>query len=297
MAFDLRGPTYHLRATARTGAGDFAPAVDVDQPNVTIPVPAITVDAQGDLTAAWVFSDGEDGLTQIRTSVLDVTTPTITSINLPTSVVPGTAVAMTAIATDRWGAPLSWTWSFGDGSGASGSATSHAYAAGRYTVHVTATDAAGNATTATRSITVAAVNDATAPLLARARLTPGRLPTGEGARLKATSSEHAKLVGVVQRRRDGTWRSVGTKQWSVQVGRNKRLFYGKTAQQRLTTGTYRVLLTATDAAGNASATTALASGSTDALRRAGRRPRRERARRRGRGGPRGSTPCPRTGRG
>ena len=144
---------------------------------------------------------------------------------------------MAASATDRWGAPVSWTWDFGDGSGSGGSATSHTHAAGHGTVlGVTATDAAGNATTVTRSITVTAVNDTAAPLLTRAKLTPGRLPTGEGARLKVTSSEPAKLVGVVQRKRDGKWRSVGT---SV-VGAGRAATRGASTagppQQRLSTG-------------------------------------------------------------
>ena len=49
-------------------------------------------------------------------------------------------------------------------------------------MRVTATDGAGNATSLTRTIVVgpAAVQDSTAPVLSGARLSPGRLPTGEG---------------------------------------------------------------------------------------------------------------------
>ena len=86
---------------------------------------------------------------------------------------------------------------------------------------------------------------------------PARLPTGEGARLRLTSSERAALSGVVQRRRDGRWRAVGTKRWSVAAGANDRTFYGKTSEQRLGSGKYRVRLTATDPTGNASPTTTL----------------------------------------
>ena len=95
--------------------------------------------------------------------------------------------------------------------------------------------------------------DTAAPALTNVELTPKRLPTGSGARLQVASTEAARLVGVVQLRRKGDWNRVGTKRWSVRAGANTRLFYGKTAQGRLRSGSYRVLLVATDAAGNASA--------------------------------------------
>jgi hypothetical protein len=59
-------------------------------------------------------------------------------------------------------------------------------------------------------------------------------------------------VGVVQRKKNDEWKRAGTKRWTVLSGPNTRLFYGKTAQGRLRSGTYRVLLVASDAAGNAS---------------------------------------------
>ena len=77
------------------------------------------------------------------------------------------------------------------------------------------------------------VSDTTAPVLSGVRLRPGLLPTGEGARLKVTSSERASLAGVVQRRRDGKWQAVGTKRWSLAAGANTRTFYGKTSERRL----------------------------------------------------------------
>ncbi len=101
------------------------------------------------------------------------------------------------------------------------------------------------------------VSDTTAPVLSGVRLRPGLLPTGEGARLKVTSSERASLAGVVQRRREGKWQAVGTKRWSLAAGANTRTFYGKTSERRLRSGAYRVRLVATDPAGNSSATTSI----------------------------------------
>ena len=95
------------------------------------------------------------------------------------------------------------------------------------------------------------------PVLSGRGPKPGNLPTGAGARLRLTSSERAALSGVVQRKRDGRWRAVGSKRWSVAVGANTKTFYGKTSEQRLKSGTYRVRLTATDPAGNTSATTTI----------------------------------------
>src|SRR5215211_2001398 len=139
---------------------------------------------------------------------------------------------MSATARDRWSGPPTIRWEFGDGSTATGASVSHAYAAaGTLAVRVTATDGAGNVTTRTATITVSpsssAVRDITGPVLTGARLRPGDLPTGDGARLKVTSSEKAALAGVVQRNRDGRWRQVGTKRWSVRSGANTRTFYGK----------------------------------------------------------------------
>ena len=166
---------------------------------------------------------------------------------------------LSAAAVDRWGIG-SVVWDFGDGTTATGAAVDHVYSAlGSFQVRVTATDLAGNATSLTRTISVEppAVHDTTAPILTGARLKPGRLPTGEGARLTLTSSEKAILAGVLERRRHGTWRRVGTKHWFVQAGANDEKFYGRAAQRRLRSGTYRVLLTATDPAGNASGPTTL----------------------------------------
>ena len=147
----------------------------------------------------------------------------------------------------------------GDGATATGASASHTYAAsGTYDVRVTATDGSGNATTLTRTVLVtqaaaAPAGDRTPPVLSRARLAPDLLPTGHGARLKVTSSEAGRLIGVVERRRpNGRWREVGTKHWSLAVGRSSKTFYGQAAQQRLASGKHRVRLVATDAAGNAS---------------------------------------------
>ena len=214
----------------------------------------------GDVHVAWVRrNEAGDNLSRAYAQVLDAVGPDLHNVVVPATATAGAGVAVSASATDLWSGPPSITWSFGDGGTGTAGSSSHVYAAaGTYDVRVTATDRAGNTTSATRTITVGpAATDTTAPVLSGARLRPGDLPTGEGARLRLTSSERAALSGVVQRRRDGRWRGVGTKHWSVAAGANDRRFYGKTSEQRLRSGTYRVRLTATDPAGNTSATTTL----------------------------------------
>ena len=134
---------------------------------------------------------------------------------------------------------------------------------------MTAVDALGNTSTQTRL----ARRRRAAPHAPAARASPaptGRvagvvegtvepkvLPAARSATVRVTSSEAARLAGVVQRKTGGRWKTVGRKQWSVVAGANTEKLYGKAAQPRLMTGTYRVRLVATDAAGNASATTTI----------------------------------------
>ena len=75
---------------------------------------------------------------------------------VPVSGSSGTALAMSAAATDAWSSPVTIHWDFGDGTGADGAAVSHAYAAGgTETVTISATDAVGNVSAAqTRQIVV-----------------------------------------------------------------------------------------------------------------------------------------------
>ncbi len=240
------------RAAYRPAGGSFGATIDLTERVVGVldDEVAASIDPDGSAFVAWARRTLAEGfLYRAYARVLDGRGPVLPAVAVPATGTAGSAVAMSAPASDLWSGPPTITWNFGDGGTGAGASTSHVYAAaGSYTVRVTATDGAGNSTTLTRTIVVgpAAGQDSTAPVLSGARLSPGRLPTGEGARLRVTSTERAALAGVVQRRREGRWRAVGTKRWSLRAGANDRVFYGKTAEQRLTSGTYRVRLTATD---------------------------------------------------
>jgi hypothetical protein len=91
--------------------------------------------------------------------VLDRTPPAVSIGTASDAVAVGDVVAFQASASDATsGLAGAGRWTWGDGSaGASGDAVTHSYAApGTYEVTLTSTDAAGNAATAKRSITVTA---------------------------------------------------------------------------------------------------------------------------------------------
>jgi hypothetical protein len=117
----------------------------------------LALDDQGNATALWRF--GEIRLLtpfyRVQAAGFDAAPPTL-SASVPPTATAGAAVGMAAAALDRWG-PVSLNWAFGDGVAGTGDAVSHAFgSAGAFNVTVTATDAAGNASSATRPIAVAA---------------------------------------------------------------------------------------------------------------------------------------------
>ena len=259
QAFDSGDQGTVLHASRRAPSGSFGPGepVTLDREYYDAERPDLAVDAAGDVTVVYASNDAlaPEPHRSVGSVVLDVAGPQL----LWAASGPGTAGSAVplAVSTTDWSEPVSVAWSFGDGTSGSGPSTSHVYAAaGTYAVSVTATDAVGNSSTATRQVSVGAAapaKDTTAPVLSRAKLKPKQLPTGKGARLKVTSTEAGRLVGEVQRKKNGRWNDVGEKSWSLRAGANDRSFYGKAAQRRLASGKYRVLLTATDAAGNVSA--------------------------------------------
>jgi hypothetical protein len=120
--------------------------------------PAIALDDQGNGFAVWQHSVGSGGGTTdtAQIAAYDAAAPAITSASVPATGTAGQAVAMSAAASDRMSG-VALHFDFGDGGGADGGSVSHTYgAAGAYTVTVLATDAAGNQSSTTRSIQVAA---------------------------------------------------------------------------------------------------------------------------------------------
>jgi hypothetical protein len=117
----------------------------------------VAVDPQGNAAAVWIDSSPPDSNTRIVTAEYDVTPPGLTAVSVPPTANAGTAVAMSASATDDWSTPIV-SWDFGDGQTGTGTGVSHAYSsAGTYLVTTTATDGAGNTAVSTHTLIVSVV--------------------------------------------------------------------------------------------------------------------------------------------
>jgi len=141
-----------IYAASKPATGTFASAVPIsngDFPGFGPPV--VTTSAEGDSLVAWQ-SEGDP---QIAVAVDDITPPTLSGIEVPTTAKSGQAVTMRASSNDSW-SPTTIGWNFGDGTVAAGSdVVTHVYdGSGPKTVTITAADAAGNRVSETRQITV-----------------------------------------------------------------------------------------------------------------------------------------------
>lgn len=121
----------------------------------------LDVDAHGDAAVSWAhFADvlpgpGTDYRRALEVRILDATPPALSGVQVPEHALTGSAVAMSATATDAL-SPVTIRWKLGKYLTAQGPAITHTYdAPGRFGVDVTATDAAGNTVQATRFVDVA----------------------------------------------------------------------------------------------------------------------------------------------
>ncbi|MDE1715310.1 PKD domain-containing protein, partial [Chromobacterium amazonense] len=108
---------------------------------------------------------GGGGDTSSGTQTTRQTAPSTPSISIGTtgSLLATAPIAFSASATDPSGLTLSYIWDFGDGSAPTpGQNVSHTYAkSGSYTVKVTVSNTANQASSFTQSITIVAPNPAT----------------------------------------------------------------------------------------------------------------------------------------
>jgi Tol biopolymer transport system component len=101
--------------------------------------------------------------------------------------------------------------------------------------------------------------DTTAPRLSKVLVTPKRFRVGggkgRGTTLRFTLGERGTVRVVVQRRKGKRWRTAGAiSRPDVKSGRGALRITGRFGRRSLAPGRYRVAITATDAAGNRSAT-------------------------------------------
>jgi hypothetical protein len=110
-------------------------------------------DAGGDAIAVWSVDEG--GVEEIRWAGLDVAGPALGSPQIPSAATVGVPVAFSVTPRDVLSPVAATTWDFGDGGHAASAAAGHTYSTpGTYTVAVESTDAVGNRTRATGTVTV-----------------------------------------------------------------------------------------------------------------------------------------------
>lgn len=247
-------------------------------------------DPGGDAAVAWALLDGSTH--HLRWAPYDVTAPEARSVSIPASAVAGRAATFSVTPYDALSGATA-AWDFGDGATASGAAVAHNYdAAGSRTVMVTVTDGAGNTATASGPVSVTAAPatgggagvdanpgpgpgpgirtpaDTTAPELTAVTVTPRRFRVGPArtalaARARAPRGTHiswrlseAAMVRFVLARlpRKGKPVAAGSMTRRANAGAGKIAFSGRLGRKALRRGGYRMTVTATDKAGNASRT-------------------------------------------
>jgi hypothetical protein len=183
------------------------------------------------------------------------------SLGVPAGGDQGKPLAFGGAVSDVWG-PVTAAWDFGDGSSAPGPDATHAYAAAKtFTATLTATDAAGNSSSAGGQVVVA---DTRAPRVLSfgmtnsvfevgARPTPlaaRRTPRGTTFRFRLSERATARIK--LQRKRGRKWKTVGTLRRRAAAGRKRVPFSGRLRRKALAPGRYRAVLVAVDAAKNRS---------------------------------------------
>jgi hypothetical protein len=141
-------------------------------------------DRDGDVIAAWSVFDSTALKRRTWSATYDASPPAFGDLTVPASATAGAPVAMSAAATDTLSSVAAVAWTFGDGGAGDGNAVSHTYAApGDYTVTATATDAAGNAVSATRSVAIApaAAPAVERPVIRAFSISPKRFAVGARA--------------------------------------------------------------------------------------------------------------------
>jgi len=217
----FNGAEYVIQAAMRpAGAALFGAPQDLSAAGQDAGSAQLAVGAQGDPTTVWARSNGSNYI--VQAVVLDATGPLLREVHIPATGVTGQSLDFSVAPADRWSAVGSTVWQFGDGATAATSSASHRYdAPGTYTVVVTSSDSAGNATSATGTVAVAAAadeqvvtidaTDTTGPILGVLRLAPRQFrAVGKGAGIAAkrrsagttlrfTASEKASFRGRISR--------------------------------------------------------------------------------------------------
>jgi hypothetical protein len=214
--------------------------------------PHIAFDAQGNGLAVWsqliTASDTNTSPVLVQAAEYDAAGPALASMSLPASGRAGSPVRFSVTPDDLWSPLGPTTWSFGDGAIAHGKNIKHTYRKrGAYHVILTSLDALGNASTASRTITI---KTALPPLrIAAARLT--------ARSFRVTLTTAARLTISIARTGPGSHAPLGAIALPhAAKGRNSIAFDGRLGGRALPAGRYIATVTARNANGSATASLA-----------------------------------------
>lgn len=150
---------YIVQAAERRPDGTWSEPADLSAAstsNLELAFVTLVFDRDGDPVVSWYRSDGVVGR-RAQTTVNDTSGPRLADVEVPATATRGDRLSFSvAEPVDTWSeVDGETTWSFGDGTTATGNAAEHAFAAaGTYEVTVSATDALGNRSEQTRTVTV-----------------------------------------------------------------------------------------------------------------------------------------------
>jgi hypothetical protein len=198
-----------VQASVRSPGGAFGPPKDLSAPGGNGADPAAGIDDQGNAVAFWQRYNGTRWIGQAST--YDVAPPELRDVSVPATGTVGVPVSFAATPFDRWSAVTAPEWTTGDGATRTGASITHTYSApGTYTVELKTSDAAGNATSTSRPITIGQPAAAVPPpVLSGLRVSPSAFRAGRKARIRFTLDRAAKVRFTFQRR--GSGRRVGGK--------------------------------------------------------------------------------------
>jgi hypothetical protein len=117
---------------------------------------SVAMDSKGDVASAWIGTEGTKQFVEV--AGYQSGGPSLEALQAPTEGQIGAPLAFSVSPLSVWSTVTSTTWSWGDGSpDTSGTTVTHVFAApGTYQVSASATDALGNVTNATRTVTIQA---------------------------------------------------------------------------------------------------------------------------------------------
>lgn len=209
-----------LVASRRAPGGAFSPPAPISGPGQSSLDPQglqLAGDDEGNAVAVWARN--HEGGDRIELAALDGAGPRLGGVSIPASGSLFEPLAFSVSPFDVWSPVTSVAWDLGDGGTAAGATVSHAYTdVGSHAVSVTATDAVGNATTASGAAEIADTAEPRLRLLALRppRFRVGRRPTPRfgvaqharrrarvGTLVRYRLSEDARVVFAIRRARPG----------------------------------------------------------------------------------------------